>query len=295
MACKLDSREYKLLLDPKQFSRTLTTDQANDFLYGIRDKLKLHGELVSRLRSQFSQPEVRKIQFWDLPNCALTANDFALRSRVENEKRKTTLKLRKADYFIVKSYYPKDEDWYDDVKFEEDIAPLEVKPKGADSSIVFPTEHSIRSRFSLSLTTKKEINESTTTEDIFDWYPLLNDGLDVPVPPGRTLIGGRVINESVAKGAEIDFSDGVEGKLALTIWSFTKPGVTLGNAQDEQNGAPEIAEISFTCKTTDDGDMSAKAAREAYDFFIALQTHLNVNMSDASKTSLALPDRCAHY
>lgn len=299
MRHKLDAREYKLLLNSSKFVDPPSKKVANAFWYElispiITNQLDEHEDGQSRALQEFDPPRERNIRFWDTPDCLLTTSDFALRSRIDatngkanSTEKEITLKLRMEHYFVVASTsLPGADDQAARTRFEEDIAPLEVKPPAPDALVVFPTKHSIRSRFSLSTTLVREwAKPERTTERLRCLFPTLEENLKHPYAFAReqALVGGPAIHEFVYRGARVKLSEHVIGDFTLTLWYF-----------DTLEVPPAVAEISFKYATID-GEMPGKAARRALDLFIGLQIDLGdyVNTDHASKTAMALPKGCA--
>lgn len=299
MRHKLDAREYKLLLDPSKFPKPLSKDSANDFWHRalvpiIAARLDKRDDGSERFAKEFDTPIERLVRFWDTADCALTKAEFALRSRVEarggepmSDKREITLKLRMADYFVAGGTDLPGADGEAETKFEEDIAPLEVKPVDPASSVVFPTKYSIRSRYSLSTKQSREWKEgSRNVANLRHLYPTLADLLGWPATaPQEALVGGPKVREFVAKGAEVRLAENVAGRFSLTFWHI-----------EPFAGPPAVAEVSFKCETID-GEMPVKAARRALDLFIGFQAELGdyVNTDHSSKTAMVLPKACASF
>ncbi|WP_246644713.1 lamin tail domain-containing protein [Rhizobium laguerreae] len=105
---QLDAREYKLLLNPAKFGNLLTKAHANEFWDGeiapIIDR-RWGGSLC--VSNTFDKLIERVLCFWDTRDCALTAAEFILRSRVDasdgtadSGRQEIALKLRMADLFV---------------------------------------------------------------------------------------------------------------------------------------------------------------------------------------------------
>lgn len=297
MLHKLDAREYKLLLNPLRFDEPLSEASANAFWHGqiepiIGNRLDKRDGGTPRFAKAFDTPIERIVRFWDTRNCTLTSADFALRSRSDaksamgrSEQQEITLKLRMADYFVVANTLLPGVDADAVTRFEEDIAPLEVKPDDPTSAVVFPATHSIRSRFSLSTSQMRVWGDPPpTVARLRHLFPTLEALLKRPIASAsdEILVAGPLIHELAAKGAEVRLGEGVTGKFTLTFWYF-----------GPVEGSPAVAELSFKCATID-GDMPGKAAQRALDLFIGLQADLGdyVNTDHSSKTAMALPQGC---
>ena len=298
MRRELDAREYKLLLDPVRFSGEAS--QAVDILWNDHMKPLIDSALgrrngdEARYAGRFELTEQRTVRFLDADNCCLTRADLALRERRRITDTEETsalaeiaLKLRMPDLFIVASADLAGADDNAETKFEEDIAPLEVdKPDGQDSGVVVSPTPSFRSRFSLSTKQKaKWPSEHATLGDVEALIPSLREvfkSAGVAFDPHATLSKGPEIHEKVFKGASVTFGGGSVGKFSLTFWYFLP-----------ERSVPMVAEISFKC-ATEQGQISANAARRAFILFIGMQSDLGdwLNMEHSSKTALALPAAC---
>ncbi|QPB24200.1 hypothetical protein [Rhizobium sp. 007] len=288
---KLDAREYKLLLNPAKFGTLLTKAHANAFWDGeIAPILDRHWGGSLCVSDTFDKLLERILRFWDTRDCALTAAEFVLRSRVDasngiadSSRQEIALKLRMADFFVVANTHLPGSDGAT-TKFEEDIAPLEVKPQGPASPVVFPGRHSTRSRYSLTTKLDRRWDQSNRTEArLGKLFPTLEGLLSRPLVGDEALVGGPVIHELAAKGTQVRIGKDIIGEFTLTCWYFeTAPG------------PPSVAEVSFKYDTIA-GEMPGKAARRALDLFNALQTGLGdyVNTDHSSKTAMALPKSCA--
>lgn len=288
MAHMLDAREYKILLNPRKFEAPLSIEIANDFWEGVITPIveERLGDLG--VTSGFDKIVERKIKFWDTQDCALTNADLALRSRLEvrgsvtADQHEVTLKLRMTDFFVVADTKFGNLAGDEKPELEEDIAPLEVQLPNAAWGIVLPPKPSSRSRYSLTSKKKADWKASFPTEaSLKHLFPALADLINRSLGDEKLLCGPE-IHEYAVKGAEMNLASGVEGKFTLTVWDF----------QSEEKEA--VAELSFKCDTPG-GEMSGKAARQALEIFIKLQTDLGdyLNAMHSSKTALALPVGCA--
>lgn len=94
----IDSREYKILLEPARF--TGNADQvkadANNFLADFNAELKRQG-LMAVVEKKFKADKVRTVSFYDTPgSCKLKAENYVVRERtqVNNGKREVMMKRR---------------------------------------------------------------------------------------------------------------------------------------------------------------------------------------------------------
>ena len=201
-------------------------------------------------------------------------------SPVEERAAEITLKLRMPDLFVVAATKLPGRHPNAETSFEEDIAPLEVAISGSRVKVADPP--SIRSRFALS--TKQPVRgDPETLEDAFNLYPALADNLrraKVEFARSASLLSGPAIREQVYEGPGVALGSGVVAEVVLTLWELAAPARVRN-----------VAEISYRCGTIK-GRMPRKAAREALDLFLDLQTGLGdcVELRYPSKTALALPN-----
>jgi LysR substrate binding domain len=187
-APRLDSREYKLMLEPEHF----IGDDPQDAIKQMADMIQtLIADHVSRKAAvdfssnDFDLDDRRAVRFWDTAACDFDKNGFALRERSNLDDqgntsgdRELTLKFRSADLFLVtQTPLPAMQGAKKpESKFEEDVAPLAVRTDTGMAVVADPP--SIRSLYSRS--TKQQVkgtNLPDTLEDAAELYPTLADTL----------------------------------------------------------------------------------------------------------------------
>ncbi|MFF0946524.1 hypothetical protein ACFYE9_02275 [Rhizobium leguminosarum] len=284
----LATREYKLLLKSSEFRARPTLQTANDFW---TSRIESVVALIANDPEPFDEAVYRVIRFWDTSDGILSRNDLILRTREEVDenfvltgKSEVTLKLRMPDQFVVASSFFAADGNGIETKFEEDIGPLEIADSGAGgkTQVIKPIKKSTRNRFSLSTT--KEINSQQRfirLGHVLEVFPGAKD-----IVPNQTLEAslnsGPIIYEHAFKKGKAEFANNISAKFTLSLWCFHSP-----------SGDPEVAELSYTCRTQN-GGMPGDAARDAYDLFIELQNRLDdiIDPENTSKTALALPKGC---
>jgi hypothetical protein len=297
----LDSREYKLMLDPNAFVTAPSAEAVNLFWDDmlkpvIERRLDRRNGGQARSKKRFKLDEVRTIRFWDTPSCALDAAGFVLRERADadaGDQRELTLKLRTPDLFLAAATDLPGRAAGASSKREEDIAPLLVRTidsSGADRAVVAQPA-SMRSLFAVS--TKQQIRAADMPRrlsDLFALYPTLATSLaqiDRTLVQTTDLVAGESVRELVFEGAEVDLGDDVDAEFALTFW-YTGPN--RGAAASTE--PPAIAELSFKYSTAD-GRVPGSVSRRAMQLFMGLQEDLAWARPDrATKTSSALPAPC---
>ncbi|APO72213.1 hypothetical protein IE4872_PD01692 (plasmid) [Rhizobium gallicum] len=284
----LAAREYKLLIKSSEFQARPTLQTANEFW---TSRIESVVALIANDPEPFDEAVYRVIRFWDTSDCVLSRNDLILRTREEVDenfvstgKSEITLKLRMPDQFVVASTSLAANGNGIETKFEEDIGPLEIAGSrpGEKTQVIVPVKRSTRNRFSLSTTMKINSQQRLTRlGDLLEAFP----GVKEIVPNqtlGASLNSGPINYEYAFKKGKAEFPNNVDGKFTLSLWCFRSP-----------SGDPDVAELSYTCKTQN-GGVPGKAAREAYDLFILLQNRLGdiIDPENTSKTTLALPKGC---
>lgn len=296
---KLDSREYKLALEPTKFdfkNPGKTVDAFwEDKLKGIiADALGKTKKGKARHKGSFDDTKERQTVFRDTKDCDLNAIGYSVRERtkikkgeLEPDSRDMTLKFRTADVLIAWEALPEK----GETKFEEDIAPLLVRKVDASGKETgsFAKPPSMRSIFSVSLTEELESTDKfTTVADVAKHFKDFKDRLEraggKDIAPGAALSEGPVFHEVVFKGAAVDLGEKIEADFDLSIWYHA------GKFKTE---APALAELSFKYDAKD-GDAIGEAARRALTLFKALQVGLDgwTSPDRETKTSAALPKSC---
>jgi hypothetical protein len=267
----LDSREYKLALDPAKFAGSDLSAK----VAALRDVV----EPVIGGLDPGSKEKHRRIVFRDTKKCALWAAGFTLRERAKlkngnvAEDAELTLKFRVPDVFIAADVNLSGSD---DTKLEEDI----VTFRGADGG------PSMRSLYSRSVNQDVEDGEMPeSVRDATKRFPglkkeLRENGVAENVLEAA-LVEGPPIREMVFEGGSVDLDENADATFAITLWySFDAP----------PQAAPLAAELSYRYKA-DHGDVSGKIARRALSVFRGLQDVLKdwASAQHEPKTALGLP------
>ena len=285
---ELNSREYKLMLEPAHFAGGAAQEAVDEFL---RDEMvraikeSFGGDAADELaREGVDLEKHRSVRFLDTQGCALNGNGFALRERVDLDdndrpasKPEITLKFRSSDLFLAADMQLKAKAEGAESKFEEDIGPLSLTNAG-ERFVASP--RSARSRFSRSTSqTVKQSDLPQTLEDIDKLYPTFSEDLQLvadEIDLQAALKSGPEYRELVYRSSRRDVTKDTKAKFALTIWY---EGV------DDQN-RPALAEISFSYDT-DHGVVPAEAAQRARRLLLVMQD-LDWAKPDApTKTALA--------
>lgn len=266
---KLDSREYKVMIDQEPF-----VDRASA-LRALRESL---AKLVMSptdvtLMGDFNVENQREIIFLDTPEKDFRGNQLVFRRRFEGEKAEYTLKLRSedrslaadADLSTVDGFRP-------DEKFEEDIAPPFLA-RFSHSNTVRPPKNTPLRQGELPRT----IGEATA------FFPILksvrHDGQEMAPDTPLQIVNGITAFERVYAGTTLHLLNGeVESSVALILWT------------DGEAGPPLVAEFSFRLKN--DGEEFPKAlSKSAKSFFGAVQTLDEARPNGTTKTGFIYHDQ----
>jgi hypothetical protein len=288
---ELDSREYKLMLIPERFAGGAPQQALRRF---VRDQLEpavrrtFGDEAADELKEKgFDLDERRAVRFWDTDGCALIKSGFALRERVDlnNEGRpaskpEITLKFRSSDLFLTANMQLAARAGAKDAesKFEEDLGALAVRTASGEAIVSMP--RSSRSQFSRSTTQTVDRHAvPQTLKEVEDLYPKFDD--DLRLVAGESDMSAKLApsqqyRELVYKSSKIDLAKDMKTSFALTIWY---EGV-------DNRDRPALAEISFSYET-DDGAVSAEAARRGPGLFLAMQDLDWADPGQPTKTALA--------
>lgn len=282
----VDSREYKLLLDPNQFTGDAAA-RAAEFWESrlkpiIASRLDSRDNGQSRAKKSFALDHQRRIVFRDTATCALSGIGLSYRERTKwtpasgtEATSEVTLKLRGPDLFLANAFR------FEGIgggksKFEEDVS---IAGDAAGS----------RHRFSYSLSQKgPAVSVGSTLQGVIDAFPGIDDLLKtLSSSAPRTdaaLVTGPAFLELVYSGAKVDLGQDTDGEFDLTFW-YPADAVTLDR--------PVVVEISYSYDT-DDGAVNPGVAQRGAKLFTGLVTALDpiIATGSQSKTSRALPNAC---
>ena len=195
-------------------------------------------------------------------------------------KPKITLKFRTADLFLAADMQLAARGGAKDVesKFEEDLGALAVRAASGEAIVAMP--RSSRSQFSRSTTQTVDRHAiPRTLKDVEDLYPKFDDALRLmagEADMSAELAASPEYRELVYRSSMIDLAQDTETSFALTIWY---------EGADNRD-RPALAEISFAY-VTDDGAVSAEAARRARELLLAMQDLDWADPGSPTKTALA--------
>jgi len=246
---KLESREYKLLLEPSLFNGSEPRSVVTNYWHQL--KALIQSELKRDTKGVLTFSKTRTVKFYDTQGtCQIKAQDYIFRERTENGKREVVLKYRSPDRYIAGLQNMMGSQSQAETKFEEDIG------------VPFITKYSHSTKQPLGSDT-----ELKTLGDIVRLYPGLKES-HFDLDESINLVSGLMITEKLYKGAKVDLGK-KNGKFTLTLW-YISPDST----------SPVIAEISFKYGDADE-NYSKKVVTRAKRLFEMMQ-----GMSDwVAKTS----------
>lgn len=205
----LDSREYKVMLDPTRFGvPTSLPSTAEELWAALGEELPSSG-VLSSTKPTWKMSAPRAVTFWDTQDGALYyRSDFVLRHRSDPERSRVTLKKRTPDR-VLASYNGIDKSAGEDAgfdlrrKFEEDI---KLSGDGLMQSLF---SHSIDWE-----DTPKDVDLSDgILERVFPGIGRVLRGVDGDLCP----LGGLTLTEHVVEKAKVELG-GQPAEVALISW-----------------------------------------------------------------------------
>ncbi len=246
---KLNSSEYKLLLNKKYF---------NDYEIGF----KTYWDIVKAVAENNNIPVIenetpyklkhKEISFFDTENLDLRKAGFLIRQKVKFKdgqknpgfeygvkyRQSNPIDALSADLTLSEGYTPK----YDEIELESDVVYYSLLNGERDI------------RYSVSNSIKLDVVPGNTLGDFIKIYPILGTiGLSPSTP--LQLVGGVSADEWMITPGKLDFGDGLFGRIDMTIW----------NVQTE-NGELRIPEFSFDHSFLDDRDFEEAAMKRCESF-----------------------------
>lgn len=252
----LDSREYKLMLDPKQFAGYDPTPALSSLETDLLDRMVRSGlELetngtVTALRAE------RTVKFYDTPGeCALRERGFIFRERSSDGDREVTLKFRSPDRYVAASHDLDASRAAAEHKFEEDIKP------------------GFRSIFSQSNTagigSRKRFDDIGDLADLFEGI----EQADIPNSTPLAVVAGAPMYEYVFGRRIFDLGD-LTAEMSVTLWYL-----------DPADTEPAVAELSFKYEE-DERDLDPESVATGIRLFERM-TSLGRWVADDSPTKTA--------
>ncbi|MGF1697267.1 hypothetical protein L4D20_18695 [Vibrio kyushuensis] len=217
---EVTSREYKLMLDKKQFNFSNETQKVDLFFRQMKSAVE--AAIEREVSGEHELAKVREVSFFDTPgSCVLRKNGYSYRDRIDHGESTTSLKFRSPDRYIV---------GFEDVssiadgaksKFELDI--------GANPTNPFVGVYSA--------STKQPNSETVMTMgDINRYFTGFASRYDFDDSLVLSQVSDLLVYERVYRGVEIDLGK-FDAEVDLTLWYQENP----------TNGSkPIVAEVSFS-------------------------------------------------
>lgn len=251
------SREYKLLLDPNEFSYSNEASNVNN--YFTQAKKAIENKIGRSVTGGLSFDTQREIRFYDTAgSCPLNNMGYSLRERIENGSKELTLKYRGYDHYIAAF-----EDLSSSVtgaktKLEDDIT-----QKG-DIGFLVVASHST------TVPTKRTINDF---EDINTLFSGFSHHYTFSNSQALNVVSGLSIYERKYAGAMIDLGE-YDAELELSLWYTQRPYSGL---------KPALVEISF--KYSDrEANYTKKVVNRAASAFTGLKSLGQMNATSTALT-----------
>jgi hypothetical protein len=251
---KLNSSEYKLLLNNKKF---------DDYEAGFKN----YWSIVKTVANNNNVPVLenenpyklkhKEVSFFDTKNLNLRKSGFLIRQKVgyKDDHKKPGfefgVKYRRSnpkdalsvDLTLAEGYTPK----YDKIELESDVVYNAISNGGRDI------------KYSVSNSIKLEKSPEMTLGAFVKIYPALG-ALDVSPSTSLHLVGGVFADEWMVVPGKLDFGDGLFGRVDMTIWIV-----------QTENGEVRIPEFSFDHPFLENREYSKEAMARCTDFIDKLQ------------------------
>ena len=251
---KLNSSEYKLLLNNKKF---------DDYEAGFKN----YWSIVKTVANNNNVPVLenenpyklkhKEVSFFDTKNLDLRKSGFLIRQKVgyKDDHKKPGfefgVKYRRSnpkdalsvDLTLAEGYTPK----YDKIELESDVVYNAISNGGRDI------------KYSVSNSIKLEKSPEMTLGAFVKIYPALG-ALDVSPSTSLHLVAGVSADEWMVVPGKLDFGDGLFGRVDMTIWIV-----------QNENGEVRIPEFSFDHPFLENREYSKEAMARCTDFIDKLQ------------------------
>ena len=251
---KLNSSEYKLLLNNKKF---------DDYEAGFKN----YWSIVKTVANNNNIPVLenenpyelkhKEVSFFDTQNMDLRKSGFLIRQKVgyKDDHKKPGfefgVKYRgsnpkdalSVDLTLAEGYTPK----YDKIELESDVVYNAISNGGRDI------------KYSVSNSIKLDRAPEMTLGAFVKIYPALG-ALDVSPSTSLHLVAGVSADEWMVVPGKLDFGDGLFGRVDMTIWIV-----------QTENGEVRIPEFSFDHPFLENREYSKEAMARCTDFIDKLQ------------------------
>lgn len=258
---KVTSREYKLLLNPNNFSYENEASNVNS--YFTLAKAAIKNKISRNIIGNMIFDKQREVRFYDTQgSCPLNSMGYSFRERIENvsKTREVTLKYSSYDHYLtdfenISSSLPGARTKLeDDVTRKDNLGFLVVASK------------------STTLPTSRTINDF---EDINTLFTGFKDNYTFNNSQKLQQVGGLTIYERKYDGATIDLGE-FKAELEMSLWYTQMPYTGLKPALVEISFKYADANASYTKKVVTRATLSFHALKSL--------TQYNAPSSTATKT-----------
>lgn len=237
---QVNSREYKLLLNPEKFrgSPEQAAAQVDAYWNVLADVVRASTRLTPA--GNFNMTVDRTTRYYDTPgSCLLLKNGLSFRERIQGDGREISLKQRMpGDGRATPAFDIRARSWHAKDKLEEDI--------GGKSAVV-------------SNSSKQTIAMDEKLASVADLNALFPGTSVLRIPPATpfAVVGGLNIRELVYRGADMGHP-----RFSLTLW-YAPSSAT----------EPVAAEISFKYSIYGKKGVSQAVMQDAVALFKAMHDH----------------------
>lgn len=255
------SREYKVLLNPDNFSYSNEANNVNQYFSNAKNAIE--NKISRNVTGSLSFNGNRQVRFYDTQgSCTLNHLGYIFRERIENGKSEVTLKYRGYDPFIADF-----EDLSSSVsgaktKFEDDITGKPGQPFALISS---------------KSTTAKNTRNIQQFSDLQALFSGFANNYNYSATQSLNLVSGLNIIEREYTGAVIDLGE-FDAAMELTLWY---------NGTPDTNSKPIAAEVSFKYEDAN-ANYTKKVVNRAANTLVALNNMNNWTASGSTKTKTQL-------
>lgn len=239
------SREYKLLLDPNNFTYATESSKVDDY---FDDLVTAVEAAISRdVTGSLSLDTTRTVKFYDKSSsCDLKSLGYIFRDRIESGNSEVTLKFRSPDRYISD---------FEDLSASSNQAETKLE---ADIGVKGTNTFNVVYSHSTTAPNTRTINEFA---DINYHFPGFDSDYGFSDNTPLSLVGNLSINERVYKGGEIDLGS-IDAEVSVTLW-YTSSSPSSATH-------PAIVEVSFKYEDSS-ADYTKAVVNRAKTSFEALQ------------------------
>lgn len=234
------SREYKLLLDPSNFTYATESSKVDNY---FDDLVTAVEAAISRdVTGSLSLDTTRTVKFYDKSgSCDLKNLGYIFRDRIESGNSEVTLKFRSPDRYISD---------FEDLSATSNQAETKLE---ADIGVKGTNTFNVVYSHSTTSPNTRTINEFA---DINYHFPGFNSDYGFSDSTPLSLVGNLSINERVYKGGEIDLGS-IDAEVSVTLWytssspsSATHPAIVEVSFKYEDSSADYTKAVVNRAKTT---------------------------------------------